>query len=180
MKKATLFLILIFALVGCEKEEPKPAYQFPTGPTGPVQSVPIQMQDQVKILKEAVKNDPKNVDAWIKLGNILMDTSRFHEAIDAYQNALKLDPKNVDVRVDMGTCYRNIGKPDIAVKEYRKALEYNPNHLFGHKNLGVVLAFDLNDRAQAIKEFEKYLQLAPNAPDALEIRREIERLKAAK
>jgi len=178
MKKATIGLLLIFAIAGCQqKEEPKPQYQFPVGP---VQGGPIQAKDDTKLLQEAAKKDPGNVDAWIKLGNTMMDTSRFNEAIDAYQKALDINPKNVDVRVDMGTCYKNIGRPDRAVEEYRKALKLNPQHLNGHKNLAVVLAFDLNDKRQAIKEFEKYLELAPNAPDAEQIRQEIQRLRAAK
>jgi tetratricopeptide (TPR) repeat protein len=85
----------------------------------------------------------------------------------------------VDVRVDMGTCYRNTGRPDRAVEEYRKALAINPRHLNAHRNLGVVLAFDLGDKKQAIKAFEEYLRLSPNAPDADQLRQEIARLKAA-
>lgn len=179
MKKTAVLLAIVLSASGCQqKEEPKPQYQFPSG--GPVQAVPIQAQDEVKILKDAVKSDPRNVNAWIKLGNIMMDSSRFNEAIDAYQKALDIDPNNVDVRVDMGTCYRGAGKPDRAAEEYKKALKINPNHLNGHRNLGIVLSFDLNDRAQGIKEFEKYLALAPNAPDAAQIREEIQKMKAAK
>ena len=148
---------------------------FPAGTAGPVQSM-----EQVKLLKEAVAKDPKNVNAWISLGNMMMDTSRFSEAADAYEKALAIDPKNVDVRVDMGTCYRNMGKPDMAAKEYRKALELNPQHLHAHKNLGIVLAYDLKDKASAVKEFEKALAIAPNAPDADQLRQEIQKLKASK
>jgi len=177
MKKNIMaFVLLIFTVVGCQqKEEPKPQYQFPTGPVAPVQSM-----EQEKLLKEAVAKDPQNVNAWIQLGNIMMDTSRFNEAIEAYQKALELDPKNVDVRVDMGTCYRNSGKPDIAVKEYRKALELNPQHLHAHQNLGVVLAYDLKDYKQAVKEFEAALAIAPNASSAEQLKQEIQKLKAAK
>lgn len=178
MKKpiiASVFLILV-AVAGCQqKEEPKPQYEFPTGPVGSLQSM-----DQEKLLKEALAKDPKNLNALISLGNMMMDASRFNEAIDAYQKALDIDPKNVDVRVDMGTCYRNAGKPEVAVKEYRKALEINPQHLNGNKNLGVVLAYDLRDYAQAVKAFEKALEIAPNAPDAGALRQEIQKLKAVK
>jgi cytochrome c-type biogenesis protein CcmH/NrfG len=176
MKKIIVLLFLALAVVSCQKkEEPKPQFQFPTGP---VQTGPIR--DETAMLKEVVKNDPKNLEAWIKLGNAMMDTSRFTEAVDAYQKALALDPKNVDLRVDMGTCYRNSGRPDLAMKEYRKAIEINPNHANAHRNLAVVLADDMKDNAQAAKEFAKYLQLAPNAPDAEKIRDLVQRLRATK
>jgi len=177
MKKFLIAAVLfIFTVAGCQqKEEPKPAYQFPTGPAAPLQSMA-----QEKMLKDAVAKDPKNVNAWITLGNMMMDSSRFSEAVDAYQKALDIDPKNVNVRVDMGTCYRNLRKPDMAVKEYRTALETDPKHLHAIKNLGIVYAYDLHDNKEAVKAFERALAVAPNDPDAERLKQEIQKLKAAK
>jgi tetratricopeptide (TPR) repeat protein len=173
MKKIIVFMMLSLTIAACkQKEEPKPQFQAPPGQ--------MQMQSDLRLAQEAVRADPKNVNAWIQLGNMSMDMARYSEAIEAYQKALEIDPRNVDVRVDMGTCYRNTGKPDIALKEYKKALEMNPNHAMGHLNMGIVLAYDINDKAQAINEFEKYLQFAPNAPNAGQIRQEIEKLKTSK
>lgn len=173
MKKLIVFLLLLTVALACQrKEEPKSQSQAPAGT--------FHSQNELNLLQDAVKKDPGNLNAWISLGNFFMDMSRFIEAADAYQKALAIDPGNVDVRVDMGTCYRNSGKPDIAIKEYRKALEISPNHPYGHKNLGVVLAYDFKDPVQGAKELEKYLQLAPNSPDADQIKKEIQRLKAIK
>lgn len=174
MKKILVFLLLLLTVAtACQsKEEPKSQSQPPAGM--------LYTENELKLLQDIVKKDPGNLNAWISLGNLLMDSSRFNEAVDAYQKALAIDPKNVDVRVDMGTCYRNSGKPDIAVREFRKALELNPNHPYGHMNLGVVLAYDLKDNVQAIKEFERYLQLAPNSPNAYQLRMEIQKLKSIK
>ena len=173
MKKIILLVMLSLIITGCkQKEEPKPQFQAPPGQ--------MHMQNDLRLAQEAVKNDPKNVNAWIQLGNMSMDMARYNEAIDAYQKALEIDPRNVDVRVDMGTCYRNIHKPDMAITAYKKALEINPTHAMGHMNMAIVLAYDLNDKAQAIKEFEQYLKVAPNAPNAREVRQEIEKLKSAK
>jgi cytochrome c-type biogenesis protein CcmH/NrfG len=173
VKAVFVCLCMVVMLAACQqKEEPKTPYQAP----------PVQMpgQPDTTALQEIVRKEPGNVKAWIQLGNLLMDTGRFPEAIEAYQQALALDPNNVDVRVDMGTCYRSIGKSDVAIKEYRKAIEINPNHPMARKNAGVVLAFDLKNNAEAVKEFEKYLQLAPSAPDAPAVRQEVERLRAAR
>ena len=169
---ASCLLALLF-LTNCQKKE-EPKLQTP------LTSGPVQAQDEIGLLQGIVKQDPKNVSAWIELGNMLMDSSRFQEAINAYQKALELDPKNVDVRVDMGTCYRGIGRSDRAVEEYRKAIAINPRHLYAHRNLGTVLLFDLGNKKQGIKELEEYLSLSPNAPDANQIRQEITRLKASK
>ncbi|MGD1075144.1 MAG: tetratricopeptide repeat protein [Thermodesulfovibrionales bacterium] len=173
MEKTVALLSLFILVVACQqKQEPSGQYQSTVGSKASLADV--------SNLQEVLKRDPKNVGAWIELGNIFMDSDRFSEAVDSYQKALDLDPKNVNVRVDMGTCYRNIGKPNKAVEEYKKALQINPDHLNAHKNLGIVLAFDLKERAEAIKELEKYLELAPNAPDAEKAKQIVQQIRSAK
>ena len=174
MKRTLIVCLTLFLfLTNCQKkEEQKAQTPFPKGP--------VVVDNEIMRFQELVGKDPKNVDAWIQIGNIMMDTSRFPEAIDAYQKALELNDKNVDVRVDMATCYRRIGKPDKAVEQYSKAIAMEPKHLNAHRNLGVVLAFDLNKKSEAIKEFEEYLKLAPNAPDAQNVRQLVEKLKQSK
>jgi tetratricopeptide (TPR) repeat protein len=174
MKKLFIACLAAFLfLATCQKkEEPKVQTPLPSGP--------IQTQNEIRLLQNAVMQNPKNIVAWINLGNMLMDSSHFQEAINAYQKALELDTKKVDVMVDMGTCYRGIGMSDRAVEEYRKAIAINPRHLYAHRNLGTVLLFDLGNKKEGIKELEEYLSLSPNAPDANQIRQEIARLKAAK
>ncbi len=167
-----ILLAMTMGSFGCQqkKEAQSPVTYAP----------PVPMQNEISQLEQAAKASPKNKDAWINLGNTLMDAQRFNEAIDAYEKALALDPKNVPVRVDLGTCYRGIGKFDKAVEEYRKALKIDPKFPNGHRNLGVVLAYDLHQNKQAIPEFQKYLELSPNAPDAAEIRKMVEMLSMGK
>jgi cytochrome c-type biogenesis protein CcmH/NrfG len=174
MRKAIIvFLFCFLILANCEqKREQRAQTPMPKGN--------IQTQNEIEFLKNAVRQNPKDLNAWIELGNILMDTGRYREAIDSYQKALELDPKNVDVRVDMGTCYRNIGNPNMAVEEFRKAIKINPKHLYAHRNLGAVLLNDFADKKQAIKEFEEYVKLSPDTPDAQMVKQEIARLKASK
>jgi cytochrome c-type biogenesis protein CcmH/NrfG len=157
-------------LAGCQQnEEPKMRAPFPAEAE--------RAQNQILQLQQIVRQNPRNLSAWIQLGDISMDSHRFYEAIDAYQKALALDEKNVDVRVDLGTCYRSVGKPDKAAEEYRKAITINPNHVNAHRNLGIVLAFDLNDRNGAVKQLEEYLRLSPEAGDAAQTEQLIEKLK---
>jgi cytochrome c-type biogenesis protein CcmH/NrfG len=166
-------LVAVFLFANCQKkEEPKVQTPFPSGT--------MAMQDKILQLQESVRQNPKNLKARIELGNSLMDANRFPEAVDAYQKALEMDPKNTDVRVDMGTCYRSAGQPDKAAEEYRKAIAVNPGHPNAHRNLGIVLAFDLKNKREAIKEFEEYLRVAPNAPDAQKISQLIAELKKSK
>ncbi|MFZ5907005.1 MAG: tetratricopeptide repeat protein [Nitrospirota bacterium] len=177
MKKMLIgFFVAAVLVAGCEKQEQQKSAQPPF--SGPVQSQG-ELQGKISILQDMVRQNPRDVRAWVQLGNLFMDTHRYQEAIDAYQTSLELDPSNVDVRVDMGTCYRNIGQPRKAVEEYNKAIAINPGHINAHRNLGVVAAFDLKDRVLAVREFEEYLRLAPDAPDAAQVRQLLANLKAS-
>lgn len=169
-KSASLCLVTIcLFFFACRKSSPGPDSSGAPA---------ISPDSQIAVLKGAVSQDPKNVNAWISLGDASMDAGRFQDAIDAYASALKLDPGNVDVRVDMGTCYRNVGNPQQAVAEYKKALDINPHHANAMRNMGVVLAYDLHRGEEAAKMFTEYLKQNPSAPDADGIRQEIAKLKA--
>jgi len=182
MKRSMLILFIAAAIFsGCKQQQQA---QWSQGQSGQNQVVAppasIKGPQELQQLESLAKANPKNANAWIALGNAQMDAQRFAEAIISYQRALEIDPKNVDVRVDMGTCYRGVGQPEKAVEEYRKGMQIDPRHPMARMNAGVVLAFDLGRKAEAVKEFEKYLELAPNAPNAADIRQEIQKLKASK
>ena len=179
MKRIMVLMLFVVALVaGCKQQQQAQWGQGQAGQS-PVVVPPasVMSPDEIRQLESLTKANPGNVQAWIALGNAQMDAQRFSEAIIAYQRALDIDPKNVDVRVDMGTCYRGVGQPEKAIEEYRKAIKVNPRHPMAYMNSGVVLAYDLNRKAEAKKAFEKYLELAPNAPNAAQIREELQKLQ---
>ena len=181
MKRSMLILLVAIAVVsGCKQQQQG---QWSQGQAGQKQVVAppamIKSPQEIQQLESLAKANPRNADAWTVLGNAQMDAQRFAEAIISYQRSLEIDPKNVDVRVDMGTCYRGVGQPEKAVEEYRKGMKIDPRHAMARMNAGVVLANDLGRKAEAVKELEKYLELAPNAPNAADIRQEIQKLKAS-
>ena len=179
MKKIIVLMLFVAAVAaGCKQQQAQWS-QGQAGQSPVVMPAPSVMSpDEVRQLESLAKANPGNVKAWIALGNAQMDAQRFSDAIIAYQRALDLDPKNVDVRVDMGTCYRGVGQPEKAIGEYKKGLQYNPRHAMAYMNSGVVYAYDLGKKAEAINSFKKYLELAPNAPNAAQIREEIQKLEA--
>ncbi len=183
MKRMAVLLIAVVAVLvlvaGCKQQQA----QWSQGQGGQqvvVAPAAVKSPDELRQLEALAKGNPKNKDAWIALGNAQMDAQRYAEAILSYQRVLDLDPKNVDVRVDMGTCYRGVGQPERALQEYQAALKINARHANAYRNTGVVLANDLHRNAEAAKAFQKYLEIAPDAPDAGQIQAEIQSLKASK
>ena len=174
MKKTTLLLLLtvIFQISSCQDRstpQKQPAFKGRNPAAG----------NDIRFLRDMVAKNPDNINAWIKLGNVFMDTQQYNEAINAYQKALEINPDITNVRVDMGTCYRRIGKPEKALEEYKKAIAQDPSHPHAHRNMGIVLGFDLGRKDQAVKELREYLRLFPQAPDRDTIRQAINRLSAA-
>jgi tetratricopeptide (TPR) repeat protein len=170
-KLAIILMLLVLAVQGCKKEEQKPI----TGGQGLMP--PGWADKEIKALESILEEDPGNLNAITKLGDLKMDTGRYNEAVEYYSKALELDPSNVDVLVDRGVCKRRTGRPELAEKDFREAIKISPGHAIAHMNLGVVLAYDMRKYDEAAEMFEKYLELAPNAPNAEAIRNEIAKLK---
>jgi len=170
----TAALVLTVLATGCKQQESSP-------PLVPQDLSPgggsIVFNDEIETLETVLEKNPKDLPALIRLGNLYMDTKRYGEAVALYQRALEIDPGNQNVRVDMGTCYRYLGRSDISVETYRKAIEMQPNHANAHLNLGVVLFDDMKQYPEAIKEFERFLEIEPNSERAVEIRGLVKELK---
>jgi cytochrome c-type biogenesis protein CcmH/NrfG len=148
-----------------------------TADSAPPARDPMELVSQIQTLKEIVKKDPKNLPAWVELGNLYFDSDRPKEAIEAYGHYLAVKPDNPDVRTDMGIMYRRLGQFDRAIEEFRKAAQNDPKHANSQYNIGVVLLHDKEDIQGAIKAWEEYLRVDPMSERAQRIRTQIDRMK---
>ncbi len=197
MKKETVILLVAIAflvgfitgatvaiLKGTKGSEETAMVQRPQmSPAGaPALALPsrdsIEEASQIQTLKEMVKRDPKNLAAWVELGNLYFDSHQPKEAIEAYSQYLTVKPDNPDVRTDMGIMYRKLGQFDRAIEEFRKAAQSDPRHANSRYNIGIVLLHDKEDMKGAIHAWEEYLKVDPNSERAQRIRTQIEKMKA--
>ena len=196
MKKEAVILYMVIALVvgfvggatvgilwmskGAEKpvmvQKPGMAPQGVPAPAPSPQNA-MEVAAQIKTLEEIVRKDPKNLSAWVELGNLYFDSDQPKEAIQAYSNYLAVKPDNPDVRTDMGIMYRKLGEFDRALEEFRKAAQSDPKHANSRYNIGLVLLHDKHDINGAIKAWEEYLKVDPNSERAQRIRAQIEKIK---
>jgi len=63
--------------------------------------------------------------AWLNMGDILLDTMRYSEAISAYKKALAINPKDDAALYHLGTAYQKDNRPEEAVRAWRKAANLN-------------------------------------------------------
>jgi len=139
-----------------------------------------QVTQELAALKQALDQDPNNLTALVRMGNLYMDASMFDRAVEFYQRALVLDENNPDVRTDMGACLRELGKPQEALAAFRESLSRDPNHWKSWFNIAIVNLYDLGEYDKAEEAFEKVVDLNPGALDMNAVRAEIEKVKAGR
>jgi cytochrome c-type biogenesis protein CcmH/NrfG len=192
MKKETVILAVVIAfLIGFVSgatvailkrtksiERPAMVQQPQTGPVPGSPSVsPSEVASKAQTLKEILKKDPKNLSAWVELGNLYFDSDQPKEAVEAYSKYLAIKPDNADVRTDMGIMLRKLGDSDRALEEFRKAAQSDPKHVHSRYNIGVVLLHDKGDIKGALKAWEEFLKVQPQGERSDRIRAQMENLK---
>lgn len=130
-------------------------------------------------LEAAVRKNPEDAAAWVRLGNLYFDMGKAPGAVNAYERALLLKPGDPDVLTDLGIMYRDTGNFDMAVESFRKASKANPGHQNALFNQGVVLFFDLGRKDDARKAWRRLLNINPDAaaPDGKPVKDLLRELK---
>jgi hypothetical protein len=138
-----------------------------------------QLQQRIATHEQLVKQNPKDVQAWIQLGNDYFDTHQHQKSIDAYAKALELKPDDPDVLTDQGIMYRELGQFDRAARNFERASQVNPRHLQSLFNLGVVYANDLKQTDKAVVAWTKVIQIDPTSTQAVQARTALQGLQGA-
>ena len=148
----------------------------------PVEKEPIsiELMEKIEELKETLREDPKNLQAWLKLGDIYFAYNKYREAIEAYSQYLSIDPENPDIRTKRGIMLSGLGDFDGAIEEFRKTSQVFPQHGESRFQLGALFLQEKKDVKETIAAWEGYLQVEPKSKRAKWVRAEIERLKTMK
>jgi tetratricopeptide (TPR) repeat protein len=168
-------------------------------PSGPVVAAPVAMpipnpaagmsagmgqmpatalDQRIAMHEDLVKQDPKNVQAWIQLGNDYFDSHQHQKSIDAYGKALALKPDDPDVLTDQGIMYRELKNFEQAAKNFQRANQVDPRHLQSLFNLGVVYAYDLRQTDKAVEAWTRVIQVDPNSTQAINARTALAQIQA--
>lgn len=131
---------------------------------------PTDYTQRIAQAEKIVAQDPKNLNAWISLGNDYFDTEQSQKSINAYSKALEINPDNPNVLTDQGVMYRKVGWYDKALANFEKANKIDPNHLQSLFNAGIVYAVDLKQPDKAAVYWDKYLKMDSSSPTAMQIK----------
>lgn len=154
----------------------------PPGPAGGAPSMDEMemVTRELNALKEHIKQDPRDVSALARLGNLYMDAGMFEQAAGYYATALEVEPGNSDVRTDRGTCLRQLGRPAEALAEFQESLSRDPTHWKSWFNTGIVYLYDLGEYGKAEEAFRKVLDLNPGSFDMEAVLSEIDKIRKEK
>jgi tetratricopeptide (TPR) repeat protein len=149
-----------------------------------------QLDADIARYKAQVQTDPKNVDAWIALGDAYQSRANVQTPKSAAQNSdlaaaviaygratavleKQKGPAAKQKRLDT---YQKMVSVDLALKDYQAAASIY-GQVTGLTPKDATAFFDwasvatqAGDTNTALLAFTRYLQLAPNAPDAAQVR----------
>ncbi len=139
--------------------------------------------------KKAIEIKPDYSEAYNGLATIYNAQKKFDEAATASQKAAEVAAStagpggaaagggNVNALYNQGVIAWNAQKVDEAKATFEEALKADPNHADSHFQLGMCLV-NLAKYADALKEFETYMTLAPEGQFAAQAKALIPAVKA--
>jgi protein O-GlcNAc transferase len=115
------------------------------------------------------KPDKNKVDRLLNRGGYLLEQGKAEKAIQPLEQAYQIDAESVPVLINLGGAYVMAGRHREAVPLLEAARDAEPENAMVWINLGAaylgnpILASD-EQQMQAIRAFEKALELNPAAP----------------
>jgi len=133
--------------------------------------------EAIDALRKLVAADPTHRQAHLRLGELLTDAGRADEAIAALEATPEPGEDVVVALYNAAVPLFNAGETARVIAAMRKAIEIAPQVPFPHAMLGRALLVD-GDKAGALEEFREFLRLAPDDPEAEQLRRLVQALEA--
>jgi len=114
-------------------------------------------------------------------GIALVKKGKYTDAREVFIKAANLDPSNAEYPNNVGFAYYKEGELDFSLEWFDKAIEIDPKRAIAYLNRGDALARLGRDASgsMARKDYEKFLELAPNSKAAPDIRKKLETLPPA-
>ena len=137
---------------------------------------PVDMA-RVKELTDKIKQNPRDFDSIVELGNMDFDQKNYDDAISLYKKALEIRPDVLNVRTDMGTAMFYLNRYDDAIATFQDVLKKDPKNAQALFNLGVCMLHGKNDPKRALEYWEKLVETNPDHPQAAFVKEQIQKLK---
>jgi predicted Zn finger-like uncharacterized protein len=118
----------------------------------------------------------RDFDYWIAQGDRQRERERADPAMNAYDKAAELAPDRAEPYAGRGLVHLDLGDYSLAEAEFLRALKLNPRYAVALMGLAETYRSQ-GKKAEAIRYYERYLEVLPNGPEAAVARSALERLR---
>jgi len=116
----------------------------------------------IPVLQEFSAANPELAGPYINLGIAYRQMGDADAALAALDKAVELNPGNAAAFLQRGILYREKGDFQAALGAYDQALTLQPDYALAHRNIGILYDLYLQQPAQALTHYKRYLELQGN------------------
>lgn len=165
---AAVCALLAFSLAGCASvgsrggdtaQEPVPEFADRMFQAALEDMRAGRMEAAQARLETLTSEFPTLPGPWVNLGIVHAQAERDDEALASFQTATEVAPGFPAAGNQMGMLLRRMGRFEEADQAYAQALEADPDYALAHLNRGVLLDMYMGQPIEALKHFERYLEL---------------------
>jgi tetratricopeptide (TPR) repeat protein len=142
-----------------------------------------KLEEAIQEFQRAVELKEDFFEAYVNLGTFLFQQQKDDEAEKALLKALELRPEEskpkeilAAINFEKAKILIQNNKMDEALERLKQSYNFRADHAYVNFLLGY-LYHDKQMKEEAIKHFETFLQLAPNAPQVKEVKKLLKILK---
>ncbi len=107
------------------------------------------------------------------------ESKQVEKVMTYYLEEIKKETSSPDYYYNLGVDYLNKGQFVLAEESFKLVVNLNPLDKDACYNLGILYENYLGNKEKAQKYYQQYLNIAPDAPDAQQVKGWIKQIKAA-
>ena len=130
----------------------------------------------IAAFQEALKLNPKSYSCYSELGEALAKNEDYGKAQSFYLKASELSPDDPDAFYNLGVVLTNLGNTEEAYNYFLKVVGIQDNYADAYYQIGTI-SIGKGLTEAAVKNLEKFLELAPDHPNAKIAQQLLEYLK---
>ncbi len=132
----------------------------------------------IEAYEHAVELDPHTAGAFVNLGTVYFNASKWEKAEEYYRKAVEADSEYALAHFNLGNLFDERNDRVRALFHYLAALKINPSYGDAHYNIALLYQTD-GEVMSAIRHWKAYLKLDPGSSWAVIARREMDKLRSA-
>lgn len=126
--------------------------------------------EAAKDFERSLQLDSRFALGFVGRAEVAMAKKDFETASTSVVRALEINPGEAEAWYMRGLLLGYQEKVEEAIESFKKCLELDAKHVYAHYHLGLAYS-QIKRKDLAILHLQKFLELAPNAPEAEQVRK---------